>query len=312
MVRITVLASGSRGNCTVFSTSRGSLLLDAGLSCRETLKRMRLAGEDPGRLQAIVVSHEHSDHVYGLEVLGDRLGIPLYITEPTYQAWRKSLQDAGRRRQEAGGRRQELPAPTCLQPAASRSSGSHQAGNHDPAPTDYSEGLGVAMKELRIAHFSAGQSFNVADIDILPFTTPHDAADPVGFVLWAEGMKIAMVTDLGYLPGSVCQHLRGCDGLLIESNHDLEMLRGGSYPWMVKQRVMSRVGHLSNHALAEFFLNDYDGGAAFLVLAHLSEQNNHPEIARASAEKALGGRRDLLRNRLMLAMQGQPLESIKL
>jgi len=285
MVRIRVLASGSRGNCTVFSTSRGSLLLDAGLSCRETLKRMRLAGEDPDQLQGIVVSHEHSDHVYGLEVLGDRLGIPIYITEPTYQAWRKSVRDGG------SGRAQR---------------------NDASGPAEYSEGLGVPAKELRIAHFSAGQRFNVADVDILPFTTPHDAADPVGFVLWAEGMKIAMVTDLGYLPGSVCQHLRGCDGLLIESNHDLEMLRGGPYPWVVKQRVMSRVGHLSNHALAEFFLNDYDGGAAFLVLAHLSEQNNHPEIARASAEKALGVRRDLLRNRLMLATQGQPLESIKL
>ena len=97
---------------------------------------------------------------------------------------------------------------------------------------------------------------------------------------------------------------------MIESNHDLEMLRGGPYPLSVKQRVMSRVGHLSNESLAEFFASDYDGGAAFLVLAHLSEQNNHPEIARRAAEQALGPRRNLMQNRLLLASQSQPLESI--
>lgn len=95
---------------------------------------------------------------------------------------------------------------------------------------------------------------------------------------------------------------------MIESNHDLEMLRGGPYPWSIKQRVMSRVGHLSNDALAEFLTSDYDGDAAFLILAHLSEQNNHPEIAKVAAERALGGRQSLLRNKLMLASQDKPLQ----
>jgi phosphoribosyl 1,2-cyclic phosphodiesterase len=98
----------------------------------------------------------------------------------------------------------------------------------------------------------------------------------------------------------------------MESNHDVEMLRSGPYPWSVKQRVMSRVGHLSNDALAEFFSSDYDGGAEYLVLAHLSEQNNHPEIARAAAEQALGGRPGLWHNRVLLATQTQVLESIRL
>jgi Metal-dependent hydrolases of the beta-lactamase superfamily I len=99
---------------------------------------------------------------------------------------------------------------------------------------------------------------------------------------------------------------------MIESNHDLEMLRGGPYPWSVKQRVMSRVGHLSNAALGEFFTSDYDGRAAFVVLAHLSEQNNHPELARRSAEQALGPRADLVHNRLLLASQSQALATLTL
>ena len=100
--------------------------------------------------------------------------------------------------------------------------------------------------------------------------------------------------------------------LVLESNHDLEMLRGGPYPWSVKQRVMSRVGHLSNEALADFLHKDYDGNATYIVLAHLSEQNNHPELARGAAEKALGGRRTLLHNQVMLAAQSEVMQPIRL
>ena len=123
---------------------------------------------------------------------------------------------------------------------------------------------------------------------------------------------IGFATDLGYVPASVRDHLRRCEVLIMESNHDVEMLRVGPYPWSVKQRVMSRVGHLSNDALAEFFTNDYDGEAAYVVLAHLSEHNNHPEIARRAAEKALGPRCTLLHNRVVLALQNEPLEPIRL
>jgi phosphoribosyl 1,2-cyclic phosphodiesterase len=164
----------------------------------------------------------------------------------------------------------------------------------------------------RLELFEAGRRFEVGDIGVLPFTIPHDAADPVGFTFSVEGIKLGYATDLGYLPASVREHLRGCDGLVIESNHDLEMLRIGPYPWAVKQRVMSRVGHLSNDALAEFLATDYDGGAAFLILAHLSEQNNHPELARTAAERALDGRRDLWKNRILLASQDDGLPSISL
>ena len=266
-MRMTVLASGSRGNCTLLSTSSASILVDAGLSCRETLKRMKAAGEDPHQIRAIVISHEHSDHVAGLAVLAGKLKVPVYITEETYESWRKVVHDAA--------------------------------------------GQPVVLE--RREHFHAGRSFTIGDITVTPFTIPHDAADPCGFTFRAQGVKVGIATDLGYLPFSVKDHLRGCDGLMIESNHDLEMLRNGPYPWMVKQRVMSRVGHLSNAALAEFFEKDYDGGASFLVLAHLSEQNNHPELARETAHRALGLRPNLFSSAaLTLARQDAPLQPLRL
>ncbi len=268
--RVTLLASGSRGNCAVISSSTTRLLLDAGLSCRETLRRMKAAGEAAEGLDAILISHEHSDHVAGLPVLARRLKAPVYMTAATHAAWWKQY----------------------------RSSVRAQAGREDAARLE------------RLECFDSGRSFQIGDIAVTSFTIPHDAADPVGFTFRVEGTKLGFVTDLGYMPASVRHHLKACDGLVVESNHDLEMLRSGPYPWSVKQRVMSRVGHLSNEALAEFFANDYDGGAAFLVLAHLSEQNNHPEIARGAAEQALGMRRSLWENRLLLAGQDQALEPI--
>jgi phosphoribosyl 1,2-cyclic phosphodiesterase len=264
-VRMTVLASGSKGNCTVLSSSQGSVLVDAGISCRETLKRMNTVGEDPRQLKAILISHEHCDHVGGLQVLASRLKIPVYMTGATYQSWRRFTKDKE----------------------------------------------GKPAKLERLEFFEAGRSFMIADITIAPFTIPHDAADPCGFTFTADGVKVGIVTDLGCMTANIKDHLRRCDGLMIESNHDLEMLRNGPYPWMVKQRVMSRVGHLSNTALADFFQTDYDGGAAFLVLAHLSEHNNHPELARETAYKALGTRLNLFQSSaLSLARQDTPLQPL--
>jgi phosphoribosyl 1,2-cyclic phosphodiesterase len=265
-VSVTMLASGSRGNCAIVSSSSTRILVDAGISCRETFKRMKALGDDPRSLSAILITHEHSDHVYGLAVLAKKLRIPVFMTGATHQAWTRAL------RNENGER----------------------------------------PKLEKFERFESGHGFQVGDISVRPFTIPHDAADPVGFTFRAEGVKVGVATDLGYLPVSVRDHLRGCDVLVMESNHDLEMLRVGPYPWSVKQRVMSRVGHLSNLALADFFTNDYDNGAAFVVLAHLSEQNNHPEIARREAEKALATRGGLFQNRVLLAAQTEALEPIRL
>jgi phosphoribosyl 1,2-cyclic phosphodiesterase len=265
-VSVAVLASGSRGNCAIVSSSSTRILVDAGVSCRETFKRLKSIGEEPRTLSAILITHEHNDHVYGLLTLAKKLAVPVFMTGATHHAWRKMMRD------EAG----------------------------------------EAPELSRLETFSAGRSFQVGDMAITPFTIPHDAADPVGFTFRAEGIKVAIATDLGYLPPNVCDHLRGCDLLLLESNHDTEMLRGGPYPWSVKQRVMSRVGHLSNEDLADFFSSDYDGSASYVVLAHLSEQNNHPELARRAAEKALGPRRTLLQNRVILATQSEATEAIRL
>jgi hypothetical protein len=161
-----------------------------------------------------------------------------------------------------------------------------------------------------IEHFSVGVNFSIGDIAISPFTIPHDAADPCGFVLESEGARIGIATDLGYVPTNVKQALKRCDIVMLESNHDLEMLRDGPYPWSVKQRVMSRVGHLSNDAASEFLQKEYDGFAAYVVLAHLSESNNLPSLARIAAENALAGRMGLLGNKLILAQQAEPMESI--
>jgi phosphoribosyl 1,2-cyclic phosphodiesterase len=263
---VSVLASGSYGNSTIVSSAKTRILVDAGISCRETFKRMKSIDEEPQALSAILITHEHSDHVSGLRVLAKKLNVPVFMTGATHQAWARAERDAD-------GHCPEVP---------------------------------------KLEFFRSGHSFQIGDIAVTPFTVPHDAADPVGFTFRAEGVKVGIVTDLGYLPLSVIDHLRGCTALVMESNHDLEMLRGGPYPWSVKQRVMSRVGHLSNEALADFFSSDYDGDAAYVVLAHLSEQNNHPEVARAVAERALGNRRTLLHNRVLLALQAEPTEPIRL
>ncbi len=153
-----------------------------------------------------------------------------------------------------------------------------------------------------VEKFQAGCGFTVGDFDISSFTIPHDAADPVGYTLTADGVKIAIVTDLGYVTDSLRVHLRGTDMVMLESNHDLEMLRVGPYPWSVKQRVMSRRGHLSNEVAADFIENDLDTRVSTLVLGHISEHNNHPELVRNLALKALHGR--TLFTRLVVAEPG--------
>jgi phosphoribosyl 1,2-cyclic phosphodiesterase len=162
--------------------------------------------------------------------------------------------------------------------------------------------IGSRPLEPAIESFQAGCSFSVGDFSITSFTVPHDAVDPVGYTLTAEGIKVAIATDLGYIPDSLRVHLRGTDLLLLESNHDLEMLRVGPYPWSVKQRVMSRRGHLSNEVCAEFIERDLDGKVSTLVLGHISEHNNHPELVRNMGSKALNGR--ALFTRLVVAEPG--------
>ena len=210
--------------------------MDAGRSRKDTFERLCACGVAPESLTAILVTHEHSDHIAGIQVIAKTLRIPVYLSR--------------------------LTAP-CI-------------------------AWGEYVPPLEL--FQAGSSFTIGDIDVTSFSIPHDAADPVGFSFRAEGIKISIATDLGYLPDSVRYRLRGSDVLLLESNHSLEMLKVGPYPWAVKQRVMSRVGHLSNDTACEFIRNDLDAGTSTLILGHLSEHNNHPELVRQAALEALDSR----------------------
>ena len=221
--------------------------MDVGLSKRDVVARLAAIGEAAESLDAILISHEHSDHVSGLVALARQLNIPVYITR--------------------------LTAPSI------------PWGEYTP----------------KLDCFQAGTSFTVGDIDIDSFTVPHDAIDPVGFCFRAQGIKVGVVTDLGYVPASIKFHLRGADLLILESNHDLEMLKVGPYPWSVKQRVMGRKGHLSNEVVSDFIRDDLDSSISTLVLGHLSEHNNHPELVRAMGERALDRSGRALFTRLVVA-----------
>jgi phosphoribosyl 1,2-cyclic phosphodiesterase len=338
MVRFTVLASGSKGNSAIVSGGRTRILVDAGLSCRELFRRMKLAGEDPETLDAVILTHEHTDHVNGLAVTARKLGIPVYFTESTHRAWTRWLtprrqmtyaQWVEQCRRQAAERQAEAETAQFDPAAESEELDSVPVSVTNPSETlafetevetaaDPGPGAASPVPSRKgdptwlpsVEHFKAGQTFEIGDIAVSPFTIPHDAADPVGFVFRTEGVRLALATDLGYIPPNVKQQLKGVDLLLLESNHDLEMLRDGPYPWSVKQRVLSRVGHLSNETAAAYLENEYDGQAAYVILAHLSESNNLPELARVAAERALMGRASLLANKLLLAAQDDALASI--
>ena len=252
IVKFCVLASGSSGNAALLATENTRILVDAGLSMRELGKRLASIGETLEGLDAILITHEHSDHVSGLPVLArsKKIHATIHLTH--------------------------LTAPSI----------------------DWGE------NQPRLEPFQAGAAFEIGDIEVQSFTIPHDARDPVGYAFEVHGVRIAVATDLGYIPESVKFHLRRTDLLLLESNHDLDMLKVGPYPWAVKQRVMSRVGHLSNLVMSDYLLQDMDSSTSRLILGHLSEQNNHPAIVHMMATQALDGRG--LRTELSIASQHTP------
>ena len=232
-VTVSVLGSSSSGNCTFIATSRVKLLVDVGFSRTQIAKRLVAIGEALEDIDALIISHEHSDHVKGLASLLKKYDILTFVGEATYESL--SLQPVLKKRES-------------IRP---------------------------------------GESFQVGDLKISPFSIPHDAADPVAFTLEAEGLKISHVMDLGVITELARYRMEASDVLVLESNHDLEMLRLSSYPWAVKQRIMGRHGHLSNESVGKFFEEDFDGKAGNILLAHLSENNNHPDLARMVARKAL-------------------------
>ena len=230
---VCMLASGSRGNAIYISDGSTALLIDAGLSGVNIERRLASKGLSPDKLQGIIVSHEHSDHVQGVGVLSRRFKLPVYISRKTAAA-----------------------APQIGKPFAT-------------------------------VYFECGNSFKINDLKIHPFSLSHDASDPAGFTIHSDGLKLGIATDLGIASSVVKQHLKGCSALILEANHDNDMLIDGPYPWPLKQRIQSRSGHLSNDTSRTLLKELVHEKLEHVILAHLSETNNTPRKAQLTFEPML-------------------------
>jgi len=249
-MKFTVLGSGSTGNSVLISSETTKVLVDAGMSSREILRRLAEVGVDHSRLDGILLTHEHGDHAGGLRVLMSAIDCPVYISRPTQDAYFDT---------KAGG----------------------QNGDSESSKRR------AALKDKTV-EIESSREFRIGDIDFEPFSVPHDAADNFGFIAKKDGVKVATLMDFGHISELIKQSLRGCDAIVVESNHSRDMLRACSmYTWDLKQRIMSRTGHLSNEDLSDWLTNDFDGSARHIVLAHLSQRANEPNLARITAEIAL-------------------------
>ncbi|MBW1709018.1 MAG: MBL fold metallo-hydrolase [Deltaproteobacteria bacterium] len=249
-MRFCVLSSGSKGNATWVEAEGSALLVDAGLSGKEIERRMAIAGLSPEKLSAILVSHEHRDHISGVGIMARRYNLPVYINKLTLA----------------------------------------QCQTH--------------LKKVRVNLFRTGTEFDLGPISIHPFSISHDAADPVGFIFGNNGDTLGLATDLGTATKLVRARLSKCKAMVIESNHDPEMLINGPYHWDLKRRVQGRRGHLSNDAAAELLNDVVHQGLKRVVLAHLSEVNNEPELALARASFVLNSCQS--RFHLEVACQDKP------
>jgi len=233
-ISLCMLASGSRGNSIYVSDGHTAILVDAGLSGIEIERRLKSRNLNPESLDAIVVSHEHDDHIRGVGVLSRRYGLPVYIS-----------------------------AKTC-------------------------EAASPRLKNLKkTVAFNCGASFKINTLTVHPFSISHDAADPAGFTIALNQKKIGIATDLGIATAMVKHHLQACDLLILEANHDPEMLISGPYPWHLKQRVNGRAGHLSNQDSRNLLEEIQHQQLQHVILAHLSETNNTPEKAMAEVRQAI-------------------------
>jgi phosphoribosyl 1,2-cyclic phosphodiesterase len=236
-LRVCVLGSGSKGNCTYIESPEVRFLVDAGLSAREIERRLRQIERSPETLDGILISHEHSDHVNGVGALARRYKLRVYANPATWQR------------------------------------AQHVAGVVDD-----------------LHEFSTGTPFLLRDVVVDPFSLPHDADDPVAFRLSWRRRTMAIVTDLGYPSQLVRERMRGCHLLVLEANHDDAMLKAGPYPWPLKQRIGGKSGHLSNLQSSQLLRDVLHDELEYVVLAHLSEINNRPDLARLTAEEILGSR----------------------
>ena len=247
-MRFTVLGSGSTGNAVLIAAGKTRVLVDAGLSAREILRRIAEVGEDCSRLDAVLITHEHSDHAGGLRVLLKTLDCPVYVSGATREAYLREKKNAS---------------------------------NNEP------QKRADALRD-RTVEIESSREFRIGEIDFEPFSVPHDAVDNFGFVARHCGVRVATLMDFGCVTMLIKEKLRSCDAIVIESNHSRDMLKTCPiYSWDLKQRILSRTGHLSNEDLCEWLTNDFDGAARHIILAHLSQRANEPHLARLMAETAL-------------------------
>lgn len=251
---VCVLASGSKGNAIYLSDGVTSILIDAGLSATEIKRRLKSRGLNPRDLDAIIVTHEHSDHIQGVGVLSRQLKLPIYLS--------RSIE-----KKVAAG-----------------------YGVHD------------------IRTFNSGSTFQIDNLVVHPFAVSHDAADPVGFTIGQNGSRIGVATDLGAVTSRLKDNLKDCHLLILEANHDSDMLINGPYPWYLKRRIQSRSGHLSNEQSRHLLMELQHQGLKHVILAHLSQTNNAPHKVLAEVSRAL----TRCRPRLTVARQHRCSEIIYL
>ena len=240
---IASLNSGSNGNCYYIGNEEEAVLIDAGLSCRETERRMRRLGLSLDRVKAIFISHEHDDHIRGLEILSRRYQLPVYITEPTLEQ--------------------------CRFPP-------------DPA---------------LVSSFRGGEAVVIGGLNILAFGKSHDASDPYSFLVSSATVRIGVFTDIGVVCDNLIRHFAQCHAAFLESNYDEEMLEKGRYPWPLKNRIRGGNGHLSNRQALELFAGYRPPFMSHLLLAHLSQDNNRPELAQALFESQADGTNIIIASR---------------
>jgi phosphoribosyl 1,2-cyclic phosphodiesterase len=233
MLRFSSLGSGSRGNATLVAAGRTCVMVDCGFSVTETRRRLARLGKSPEDIDAILVTHEHSDHIGGVAALARRFGIPVWMTAGT----------------------------------------SVVHGDTEVPSLDWFCGL---------------EAFAIGDLEITPFPVPHDAREPCQFVFGDGASRLGVLTDTGSVTAHIRRQLDACQALLLECNHDTDLLAGGPYPPALKRRVGGHLGHLSNRQAAELLSELDTGTLRHVVAAHLSDKNNRPELARAALAAALG------------------------
>jgi len=223
-LQIASLNSGSNANCYYIGNKNEAVLIDAGLSCRETDKRMKRLGLDISSVKAVFISHEHADHISGLRVLSKKFKLPVYITQNTLRNCNLEIE----------------------------------------------KGLTFS--------FIHGKPVSIGDLSIIPFIKSHDANDPHSFIISNNNVHIGVITDIGYACKHVIKHFKLCNAVFLESNYCEQMLENGPYPLHLKRRISSKKGHLSNDQALELFLKHKPESLQLLILSHLSQNNNHPDI----------------------------------